>query len=683
MKIGNRIISIVALALCVNAHAGTISANGYTWTYDLTEAQAGVGVSIVSVSPLPSGFVSIPDTIEGKPVVTIGHMFSGCKDVTGVHIPSTVATIYTGAFSGCERLATIELPQELESLENSLFNGCRSLVSVVIPQKVSRIGNSVFGNCEKLETVVFPEGLDQIGDYVFEGQNRISSLNIPSTVTKLGGGVFSGCSCLERVVLPRCAFQDEYGNVRIGQVVDCAPWSLRSIVVREGVTEIGEDAFRGLNNLTSVSLPMSLRKIRDRAFEGCSSLGAITIPPCVTSIGQDAFAGCPIETLVIPGSVMEVRRWFSSSSTLRSVTFKNGVLNIAEYAFAYCGSLDNVSFASSITNVGDFAFCGCRLRSLRLPRELKRIGCRAFSMPVQINEIKLPDGLETIGDCAFSEMHGFGNLRIPDGVQTIGVYAFQENKDLTNVVVAASVREVGTQAFDHGSGLDLTFLGNAPAIMDGDLFGSNDGVTIHLQEGTTGWSPDGGAVDSWQGCPVVYATQGSDLPGKDNVASVSMTVTNVVVHYIKTAIQSDVVSPVGHDTGYVTIVAEVKGGAFSVPESWAENYPTFSEKYGGDFTAALAKPSGKTDGAGNPMFVWQDYVAGTDPTNPEDKFTASITIVDGVPQVSYSPEFSNPGEAAKRKYTILGKVKLTDKDWDIVDSNEANYNFFKVTVEMR
>ena len=120
-----------------------------------------------------------------------------------------------------------------------------------------------------------------------------------------------------------------------------------------------------------------------------------------------------------------------------------------------------------------------------------------------------------------------------------------------------------------------------------------------------------------------------------------------------------------------------------MPVTWTVNYPKFTEKFGSDFTKALAMKTGKKDGAGNPMFVWQDYVAGTDPTDETDVFTASITIVDGKVKVSYSPELDE-ARKAMRKYTIWGKAKLTDKDWSVVgEGEEGNFNFFKVTVEMK
>jgi hypothetical protein len=99
---------------------------------------------------------------------------------------------------------------------------------------------------------------------------------------------------------------------------------------------------------------------------------------------------------------------------------------------------------------------------------------------------------------------------------------------------------------------------------------------------------------------------------------------------------------------------------------------------------AVTALTGKTDGSGRPMMVWQDFVAGTDPTDPDDVFRASITFDEatGAPIVSWTPELS-ASEAAKRTYKTFGKVRLNDADWTRVDGDAATYNFFKVTVEMK
>lgn len=83
------------------------------------------------------------------------------------------------------------------------------------------------------------------------------------------------------------------------------------------------------------------------------------------------------------------------------------------------------------------------------------------------------------------------------------------------------------------------------------------------------------------------------------------------------------------------------------------------------------------------MLVWQDYVAGTDPTDKDDVFKASVTIIDGKPVVGYTPELTET-EKAKRIYRTYGKVRLGDAGWTLVpEGREVDYNFFKVTVEMK
>jgi len=166
---------------------------------------------------------------------------------------------------------------------------------------------------------------------------------------------------------------------------------------------------------------------------------------------------------------------------------------------------------------------------------------------------------------------------------------------------------------------------------------------------------------------------------------VTLTITNVVVHYIVNSIQPTKIIPASYDTGFVNVITEVKsGGAVSVPTTWMMNYPNYVTKFGSDFTKSLMKPTGKKDGSGNAMLVWQDYVAGTDPTDENDIFTASITTdTNGKLLISYTPELSDD-EKAKRIYKTLGKVKLTDTDWtEVPVGHEADYNFFKVTVEMK
>jgi len=82
------------------------------------------------------------------------------------------------------------------------------------------------------------------------------------------------------------------------------------------------------------------------------------------------------------------------------------------------------------------------------------------------------------------------------------------------------------------------------------------------------------------------------------------------------------------------------------------------------------------------MFVWEDYIAGTNPMNPDSRFVATINLVEGEPVVSWTPELE-PEQAEIRKYTVYGKNSLADEDWSVVQDDCEKYQFFKVSVEMK
>ena len=64
----------------------------------------------------------------------------------------------------------------------------------------------------------------------------------------------------------------------------------KTVVIPDGVTSIGNGAFRGCSSLKSITIPNSVTSIGDGAFKDCTSLTSITIPNSVTFIGY-----CPLQ----------------------------------------------------------------------------------------------------------------------------------------------------------------------------------------------------------------------------------------------------------------------------------------------------------------------------------------------------------------------------------------------------
>ncbi len=116
------------------------------------------------------------------------------------------------------------------------------------------------------------------------------------------------------------------------------PRSIKSVIIEDGVTKIGVNAFGGCTSLTSVTIPNSVYSIDEKAFYHCSSLTSITIPNSVTSIGKWAFSGC---------------------TSLTSMIIPYGVESIAGAAFSGCTSLTYVEISSSVKDIYDVVFSGC------------------------------------------------------------------------------------------------------------------------------------------------------------------------------------------------------------------------------------------------------------------------------------------------------------------------------------
>ena len=128
------------------------------------------------------------------------------------------------------------------------------------------------------------------------------------------------------------------------------PWNsyrdkIKSVILSNGVTSIGDYAFWFCNKMTSVTIPNSVTSIGSSAFYNCCSLTSITIPNSVTSIGNSAFSGCSFLTSIdIPNSVKTIGdRVFYDCHTLTSIEIPNSVTTIGEGAFKSCDGITTIT----------------------------------------------------------------------------------------------------------------------------------------------------------------------------------------------------------------------------------------------------------------------------------------------------------------------------------------------------
>lgn len=222
------------------------------------------------------------------------------------------------------------------------------------------------------------------------------------------------------------------------------PWHelrehIKAIVLREGVTRIG-----------------------DYAFYDCTALTSVEIPEGVTQIGESAFACCQsLESVTIPGSVTE----------------------IGEGAFESCDSMMVLELASGLKCVGAFAFSECvALRELVLPNTVERIERSAFAGTMALHELVIPGNVQEIGDNAFNGCIQLSSLTLSEGIRVIEEMAFSNCSDLTEVLIPASVECLGDGVFSDC--LAMTQIAVAPesehfVVRDDILYSKDLSVLVH------------------------------------------------------------------------------------------------------------------------------------------------------------------------------------------------------------
>ena len=358
--------------------------------------------------------------------------------------------------------------------------------------------NASAGKIDDLKKAYIKEKLEQIKEE-FEIPDLDTEAIISSFATAATSGDFGENNCLHWNVsitgkltisgtgaMPD--FDFPHGNL--------APWwnydalgvitkiGIKSVDIKDGVTNVGDYALFLLPDATQITLPKSVTRIGRYGIAMCSKLTGMSIPKGVTEIGDFGLAGDGLTAVTLPDGLQSLGRGaFDTCTSLTNTTLPAAITAVPGKCFANCTKLLNVKYAGTVTAIGERAFEGCKsLTAAPIPETVTELGASAFTGCTALTDVTLPAGVAAIPDGCFRGCTALKDMKLPGTVTSVGHNAF------TGCTALKDVRCYGAPpTVEPGNSEAHSF---EPAI-----------VTIHYNpDPVYGWTL--GADGKWQGYTV-------------------------------------------------------------------------------------------------------------------------------------------------------------------------------------
>ena len=377
---------------------------------------------------------------------------------TVVVVPPGVQHIRQSAFYNTS-ITSISLPQSLETIGGDVFRGAPLAAFTVAA------GNTTFNAIDGVlfsgTTLVqyppakvnanglysIPETTTAIANYSFQDANSIATLALPASLTSIANGAFDGLSTssseLESVTVHagNTTFNAIAGVLFSGTTLVKYPTkkSGTSYVVPAQTTEIGYAAFSYARQLTSVTLPSSLRVIGYDGFAR-TSFTAIDLPSGLTTIGDYAFVENYLTSVTIPSSVTSISDGAFWSNLITTVNFLGNAPTVAVGNTMFSNQLGGNS-VSIIENVEgslcwEATFAGIAVKYASPPRT-----CSTYNGADGVVDCGTSGTFTITANVVVGDSGCAGSVAIPEGVSSVGADVFN-NELLTSVTIPSSVTSI-------------------------------------------------------------------------------------------------------------------------------------------------------------------------------------------------------------------------------------------------
>ncbi|MCQ2077841.1 MAG: leucine-rich repeat protein [Bacteroidaceae bacterium] len=308
--------------------------------------------------------------------------------------------------------------------------------------------------------------------------NGVGTITFAGEVTIIGERAFDGCYDMTSITIPNSV-------TKIGKYAFMNCWSMTSIDMSDNVTEIDEETFYNCSALRSIIIPSSTTKIGVQAFFNCQSLTSVNIPSSVTTIEEMAFYGCNGLTSI------QVESTNTHYCSIDNVLFTHSQDTLMLYPIG--NNRTEYCIPVSVTVIGNYAFAQCAsLKSIIIPNSVTIIEEMALYSCTGLTSVTIPNSVTTIGEWAFYECNGWTKTNYTGTIadwckikfsnySSNPIYyshnLFINDVEVKDLVIPEGVDTIGNYAFYYCSGLTSITIPNSVTTIGEEAFFYCSGLT--------------------------------------------------------------------------------------------------------------------------------------------------------------------------------------------------------------
>ena len=212
------------------------------------------------------------------------------------------------------------------------------------------------------------------------------------------------------------------------------------------IITIDDHAFKDASNIETVDLSQAtnITRIGNAAFAGCTELSSISLPNSITGIADSLFINCKkLTNISISGNITSIGNYTFSKSAIESIKIPKSITSMGTNLFLYCTQLKSVEFEKDckITTLPACTFKGCTrlINIISLPNSIKAIEEKAFEGCNKLESFIIENvekaALQEIGSNAFSGCGELKAITLPSSTRNLGSYAFDGCKKIEIITI--------------------------------------------------------------------------------------------------------------------------------------------------------------------------------------------------------------------------------------------------------